>query len=62
LCRWREPAVEICVDNTAKQRPQASIFSPRTQRTTRGATGNGLHTTIKYMLGATVICLGTTIK
>ena len=32
------------------------------QRTTSGAAGNGLHTTIKYMRGAAGIGLGTTIK
>jgi hypothetical protein len=32
------------------------------QRTTSGATGNGLHTTIKYMRGASGIGMGTTIK
>jgi hypothetical protein len=32
------------------------------QRTTSGAAGNGLYTTIKYMRGAVVIGLGTTIK
>jgi hypothetical protein len=32
------------------------------QRTTSGAAGNGLYTTIKYMRGATGIGLGTTIK
>ena len=32
------------------------------QRTTSGATGNGLYTTIKYMRGAAGIGLGTTIK
>jgi len=32
------------------------------QRTTSGAEGNGLHTTIKYMRGAAGIGLGTTIK
>ena len=30
------------------------------QRTTSGAEGNGLHTTIKYMRGAAGIGLGTT--
>jgi hypothetical protein len=32
------------------------------QRTTIGATGNGLYTTTKYMRGAADIGLGTTIK
>ena len=32
------------------------------QRTTSSATGDGLHTTIKYMRGAAGIGLGTTIK
>jgi hypothetical protein len=32
------------------------------QRTTSGAAGNGLNTTIKYMRGAAGIGLGTTIK
>jgi hypothetical protein len=32
------------------------------QRTTSGAVGNGLYTTIKYMRGAAGIDLGTTIK
>jgi hypothetical protein len=32
------------------------------QRTTSGAAGNGLYTTIKYMRGAASIGLGTTIK
>jgi hypothetical protein len=32
------------------------------QRTTSGAAGNGLHTTIKYMRGAAGIGLGTTTK
>ena len=32
------------------------------QRTTNGAVGNGLYTTIKYMRGASSICLGTTVK
>jgi hypothetical protein len=32
------------------------------QRTTSGAAGNGLYTTIKYMHGAAGIGLGTTIK
>jgi len=32
------------------------------QRTTSGAAGTGLHTTIKYMRGAAGIGLGTTIK
>ena len=32
------------------------------QRTTRGAAGNGLYTTIKYMRCAAGIGLGTTIK
>jgi hypothetical protein len=32
------------------------------QRTTSGAAGNGLYTTMKCMRGATVIGLGTTIK
>jgi hypothetical protein len=32
------------------------------QRTTSGATGNGLYTTNKYMHGAAGIDLGTTIK
>ena len=32
------------------------------QRTTSGAAGNGLYTTIKYMRGAAGIGLGTTIK
>jgi hypothetical protein len=31
------------------------------QRTTSGAAGNGLHTTIKYMRGASGIGMGTTI-
>jgi hypothetical protein len=31
------------------------------QRATRGAVGNGLYTTIKYMCGAAGIDLGTTI-
>jgi hypothetical protein len=58
----RKPADSICVDNTAKQRPQASVFAPRMQRTTSGAAGNGLYTTIKYMRGASGIGLGTTAK
>jgi hypothetical protein len=32
------------------------------RRTTSGAAGNGLHTTIKHMRGAAGIGLGTTIK
>jgi hypothetical protein len=32
------------------------------QRTTSGAAGNGLYTTIKYKRGAAGIGLGTTIK
>jgi hypothetical protein len=32
------------------------------QRTTSGAVGNGLHTTIKYMRGAAGIGLSTTAK
>jgi hypothetical protein len=32
------------------------------QRTTSGAAGNGLYTTIKYMRGALGIGMGTTIK
>jgi hypothetical protein len=32
------------------------------QRTTSGAAGNGLYTTIKYMHGVAGIDLGTTIK
>jgi hypothetical protein len=32
------------------------------KRTTSGAVGNGLYTTIKYMLGASGIGMGTTIK
>jgi hypothetical protein len=32
------------------------------QRTTSGAAGNGLCTTIKYMRGASGIGMGTTIK
>ena len=32
------------------------------QRTTSGAAGNGLYTTIKYICGAGSIGLGTTIK
>jgi hypothetical protein len=32
------------------------------QRTTSGAAGNGLYTTIRYMRGAAGIGLGTTIK
>ena len=32
------------------------------QRTTSGAAGNGLHTTIKYMRGASGIDMGTTMK
>jgi len=32
------------------------------QRTTSGAAGNGLYTTIMYMRGAAGIGLGTTIK
>jgi hypothetical protein len=32
------------------------------QRTTSDAVGNGLYTAIKYMRGAAVIGLGTTIK
>jgi hypothetical protein len=32
------------------------------QRTTSGAAGNGLHTTVKYMRGASGIDMGTTIK
>jgi hypothetical protein len=32
------------------------------QRTTSGAAGNGLYTTIKYMRGASGIRMGTTIK
>jgi hypothetical protein len=32
------------------------------QRTTSGAAGNGLHTTVKYMRGASDIGMGTTIK
>jgi hypothetical protein len=31
------------------------------QRATSGAAGNGLHTTIKYMRGASGIDMGTTI-
>ena len=66
LCRRRKPAVETCVDNTAKLRPQCGICLGTTimymQRTTSGAAGNGLYTTIKYMRGAAGIGLGTTIK
>ena len=32
------------------------------QRTTSGAAGNGMYTTIKYMRGASGIGMGTTIK
>jgi len=32
------------------------------QRTTIAAAGNGLHTTTKYMRGASGIDMGTTIK
>ena len=32
------------------------------QRTTSGAAGNGLYTTIKYIRGASGISMGTTIK
>jgi hypothetical protein len=32
------------------------------QRTTSGAAGNGLYTTVKYMRGASGIGMGTTIK
>ena len=32
------------------------------QRTTSGAAGNGLYTTIKYMRGASIIGMGNTIK
>jgi hypothetical protein len=32
------------------------------QRTTSGAAGNGLYTTIKYMRGASGVGMGTTIK
>jgi len=32
------------------------------QRTTSGAAGNGLYTTIKYMRGASGIGMGTKIK
>jgi hypothetical protein len=32
------------------------------QRTTSGAAGSGLYTTIKYMRGAAGIGLGTTVK
>jgi hypothetical protein len=32
------------------------------QRTTSGAAGNGLYTTIKYMRGASGIGMGTTIS
>jgi hypothetical protein len=32
------------------------------QRTTSGAAGNGLYTTIKYMRGTSGIGMGTTIK
>jgi hypothetical protein len=56
-----QATAEICVD-TAKSRPQALFFEPLMQRTTNGAAGNGLHTTIKYMRGAAGIALGTTIK
>jgi hypothetical protein len=62
LCRRHKPAVEICVGNTEKLRPQASVLAPRTQRTTSGAAGNGLHTTTKRMRGPVGIGLGTTIK
>jgi hypothetical protein len=32
------------------------------QRTTSGAAGNGLYTTVKYMRGASGIGMGTTIQ
>jgi hypothetical protein len=57
---------KICVDNNAKRRPAAGIGPGTTamymQRTTSGAAGNGLYTTIKYVRGAAGIGLGTTIK
>ena len=51
------------VDTTAKLRPQASVLARLLQaRTTSGAAGNGLYTTIKYMRGASGIGMGATIK
>ena len=60
--RRRKPTVETCVDNNAKLRPQASVLVTYMQRTTSGAAGNGLYTTIKYMRGAAGIGLGATAK
>jgi hypothetical protein len=61
-----QTTAEICVENTAKLRPQASVRPGTTamyiQRTTSGAAGNGLYNTTKYMRGAAGISLGTTIK
>jgi hypothetical protein len=63
LCRRRKPTVETCVNNTAELRPQAfGTTAMYMQRTTSGATGNGLYTTTKYMRGASGIGLGATIK
>jgi hypothetical protein len=59
---------------TPRLRPQASVLAATAadiglgttaiymQRTTSGAAGNGLYTTIKYMRGAAGIGLGTKIK
>jgi hypothetical protein len=62
LRRRRKPIAEIFVDNTAKLRPQASVFAPPKQRATSSAPVIGMCTTIKYMRGAAGIGLGTTIK
>jgi hypothetical protein len=58
------PTDETCAVDCAKLRPQASVLAPPKymQRTTSGAAGNGLYTTIKYLRGAASIGLGTTIK
>jgi hypothetical protein len=76
--RWRrrKPTCEAFVDNTAKLRPQASVLALRAagasrmlkpvsmymQRTTSGAAGKGLYTTVKFMRCAAGIGLGPMIK
>ena len=64
--RRRKPTAETFVDNTAKLRLSTGIGPGTTamymQRTTSGAAGNGLYTTIKYMHGASGINMGTAIK
>jgi hypothetical protein len=49
LCRRRKPAVETCVDNTAKLKPQASFLALRRQHRDATAAGIGLGTTAMCM-------------